>query len=72
MMHDYRIMNPHKGYLCMNERDLGAPLRPPMASIFRQKVSAQTFRKVVLEAHRFKVCLVYHPHLTEAFVFEFF
>nr|POE47014.1 enoyl-coa delta isomerase 3 [Quercus suber] len=54
MMHDYRIMNPHKGFLCLNEVDLGAPLRPPMMSVFRQKVSAQTFRRLVLEGARFK------------------
>lgn len=54
MMHDYRIMNPHRGYLCLNEVELGAPLRPPMSSIFRQKVSPQCYRRLVLEAVRFK------------------
>ena len=38
MHHDYRIMNPHKGYLCLNEVELGVPLRPPMSSVFRQKL----------------------------------
>jgi Delta3-Delta2-enoyl-CoA isomerase len=57
MMHDYRVMNPHKGYLCLNEVELGVPLRPPMTSIFRQKVSATTYRRLVLEAARFKVCI---------------
>lgn len=53
MMHDYRIMNPHRGYLCLNELDFGAPLKPPMASIFRQKVtSPNTFRTIVLESKR--------------------
>lgn len=55
MMHDYRIMNPHRGYLCLNEVELGVPLRPPMSSIFRQKVSPQTYRTLVLEGKRFKV-----------------
>ena len=55
MHHDYRIMNPHKGYLCLNEVELGVPLRPPMSSVFRQKVSPQTYRKLVLEAYRYKV-----------------
>ncbi|EMC98065.1 hypothetical protein BAUCODRAFT_412048 [Baudoinia panamericana UAMH 10762] len=54
MMHDYRAMNAHKGYLCLNEVELGVPLRPPMTSIFRQKVSPQTYRRLVLEAVRFK------------------
>ncbi len=55
MMHDYRSMNPHKGYLCLNELDLGVPLRPPMTAVFREKVSALTYRKLVLEAQRFRV-----------------
>ncbi|CAF9904801.1 MAG: hypothetical protein GOMPHAMPRED_002952 [Gomphillus americanus] len=54
MMHDYRIMNPHKGYLCLNEVEFGAPLRPPMASIFRDKLPRpDTFRTILLEAKRF-------------------
>ena len=54
LMHDYRIFNPHRGYLCLNELDFGAPLKPPMASIFRQKLpSPLTYRTLVLEAKRF-------------------
>ena len=54
MMHDYRIMNPHRGYLCLNELDFGAPLKPPMASIFRQKLPRpDTYRTMVLESKRF-------------------
>jgi Delta3-Delta2-enoyl-CoA isomerase len=59
MMHDYRCMNPHKGFLCLNELELGVPLRPPMSSVFREKVSAATLRRLVLEAHRFKVCCLH-------------
>ena len=54
MMHDYRIMNPHKGFLCLNELDFGAPLKPPMASIFRVKLPAMsTLRHMVLESRRY-------------------
>ena len=54
MMHDYRIFNPHRGFLCLNELDFGAPLRPPMASIFRQKLpSPATYRNMILESKRF-------------------
>lgn len=54
MMHDYRLMNPDRGFLCLNELDFGAPLLPPMASIFRQKLpSPTTYRAMVLEAKRF-------------------
>ncbi|KAI9691301.1 MAG: hypothetical protein M1820_009764 [Bogoriella megaspora] len=54
MMHDYRVMNPHKGYLCLNELELGVPLRPPMMKIFREKLGATTVRNMVLEARRYK------------------
>ena len=53
MMHDYRIMNPHKGFLCLNELDLGVSLKPAMASIFRIKLSLSTFRNMVLESRRY-------------------
>ena len=53
MMHDYRLMNPHKGYLCLNELDLGVGLRPPMAGIFRQKVRPDTLRTMILESKRY-------------------
>jgi len=54
MMHDYRMMNPHRGFLCLNELDFGAPLKPPMASIFRTKLpSPNTYRTMVLESKRF-------------------
>ncbi|KAJ5528362.1 hypothetical protein N7513_012521 [Penicillium frequentans] len=53
MYHDYRIQNPDKGFLCVNELEFGVPLQTPMMSIFREKLTPTTFRNVVLEAHRF-------------------
>ncbi|KAK4451807.1 ClpP/crotonase-like domain-containing protein [Podospora aff. communis PSN243] len=53
MHHDYRIMNPAKGFACINELDFGVPLKPAMSSIFRIKTVPETYRKLVLEAHRF-------------------
>ncbi|KAL8991667.1 MAG: hypothetical protein Q9169_007766 [Polycauliona sp. 2 TL-2023] len=54
MMHDYRFMNPHRGYLCLNELEFGASLKAPMSSIFRQKLpNPNTYRTMVLEAKRF-------------------
>lgn len=42
----------------MNELALGVGLRPPMCSIFREKVKAATFRRMILEVVRFKVSFV--------------
>ncbi|KAF2720185.1 ClpP/crotonase [Polychaeton citri CBS 116435] len=53
MMHDYRIMNPAKGFICLNELDLGAPLRPAMTSVFREKCNKALYQKLILLAHRF-------------------
>ncbi|RAL04606.1 enoyl-CoA hydratase/isomerase family protein [Aspergillus ibericus CBS 121593] len=53
MYHDYRIQNPHKGFLCINELEFGVPLQAPMMSIFREKLTPSVFRSVVLEARRF-------------------
>ncbi|KFY22199.1 hypothetical protein V493_06768 [Pseudogymnoascus sp. VKM F-4281 (FW-2241)] len=53
MHHDYRVFNPSRGYLCLNELDFGAPLKPAMLSIFEAKLSPVSYRSLILEAHRF-------------------
>ena len=53
MAHDYRIMNPHRGFVCLNELDFGAMLRGPMASLFRVKIGMTTFRNMVMESRRY-------------------
>ncbi|KAI1004004.1 hypothetical protein K3495_g4210 [Podosphaera aphanis] len=53
MYHDYRVMNPSRGFLCLNELDLGIPLQPAMSSIFRQKLKPSIYKLMVLEARRF-------------------
>ncbi|WYZ37116.1 hypothetical protein EsH8_II_000622 [Colletotrichum jinshuiense] len=54
MHHDYRVMNPQKGFLCMNELEFGAPLKPAMSAIFRIKCSSpRIYQEIVLEAKRF-------------------
>ena len=53
MHHDYRVMNPARGFACVNELEFGVPLKPPMSSIFRLKLPAATYRNLVLEATRY-------------------
>ncbi|PKY07164.1 enoyl-CoA hydratase/isomerase family protein [Aspergillus campestris IBT 28561] len=53
MYHDYRIQNPAKGFLCINELEFGVPLQSPMMHVFREKLPPATFRTVVLGAKRF-------------------
>ncbi|KAL4942798.1 hypothetical protein BDV06DRAFT_221825 [Aspergillus oleicola] len=52
MYHDYRIMNPSRGFVCLNELDFGVPLQGPMMRIFTDKLPAATARDLVLEARR--------------------
>lgn len=53
MYHDYRIQNPSKGFLCINELEFGVPLQAPMMHVFREKLTPSVCRDVVLEAKRF-------------------
>lgn len=54
MYHDYRIQNPKRGFLCLNEIVLGIPLKPPMRSVFMVKVQdGAVIRSMILEGKRF-------------------
>ncbi|ODV90642.1 hypothetical protein CANCADRAFT_2375 [Tortispora caseinolytica NRRL Y-17796] len=51
---DYAIMNPKKGFMCMNEIIFGAPLEVPFASILLDKISdRKLLRRIMLEGERF-------------------
>jgi enoyl-CoA hydratase/carnithine racemase len=50
---DYRVMNPNRGFVCLNELDFGAILKAPMISIFKVKFGGQVTQKIALTAHRF-------------------
>ena len=54
MAHDYRLAPRGRGFLCVNELQFGAHLKPAMAAIFREKLGAgAVYRDMVLEAKRF-------------------
>lgn len=54
MYHDYRIQNPKRGFLCLNEIALGIPLNPPMRSVFLHKIQdGAILRSMILEGKRF-------------------
>lgn len=54
MYHDYRVQNPKKGFLCLNEIMLQIPLGPPMRTVFLDKVKdAPTIRSIIVEGKRF-------------------
>jgi enoyl-CoA hydratase/carnithine racemase len=54
LAHDYRVMRADRGFMCMNEVDIGLSLTRGMAGILNYKVpSFQVRRRMVLEGHRF-------------------
>lgn len=54
MYHDYRVQNPAKGFLCLNEIALGIPLTPPMRTVFMEKIqNGPLIRSIVIEGKRF-------------------
>lgn len=54
MYHDYRVQNPSKGFLSLNEVFLGVGLRTEMSVIFLDKVASHaTRRSVIVEGKRF-------------------
>lgn len=54
MHHDYRVFTDGgRGFACVNELEFGAPLPPPLSSIFRIKTAPAVYRTLVLEAKRF-------------------
>ncbi|OTA98214.1 hypothetical protein M426DRAFT_326164 [Hypoxylon sp. CI-4A] len=66
MHQDYRVFTGAKGYLCVNELEFGAPLPPPMSSIFRIKVAPHVYRDMVLEAKRFTAQTALEANLVDA------
>ncbi|KAI8323829.1 ClpP/crotonase [Martensiomyces pterosporus] len=55
MAHDYRIMRADRGWIAMNEVDLGIPLIPGMAAIVKCKMNQPNYlRDCVIGGHRFK------------------
>ncbi|KAJ1834438.1 hypothetical protein IWW55_000543 [Coemansia sp. RSA 2706] len=55
MAHDYRVMRADRGWIAMNEVDIGIPLIPGMAAIVKAKITnANYLRDCLLTGHRFK------------------
>ncbi|KAJ2548724.1 hypothetical protein EV175_004719 [Coemansia sp. RSA 1933] len=55
MAHDYRVMRADRGWIAMNEVDIGIPLIPGMAAIVKCKLPNPNYlRECLLAGHRFK------------------
>lgn len=49
---DYRVCNSERGFLCMNEAELGMPLSTAMNALLRDKLPGNTMRDTMLHARR--------------------
>jgi enoyl-CoA hydratase/carnithine racemase len=53
LAHDFRVMRAERGYFCMPEVDLKAPLHPGMTAILKARLPRQTFHEVVTTGRRY-------------------
>ena len=53
LAHDYRVMRTERGYWCMPEIDLKAPLHPGMTAIIQARVSHQTAHELIVTGTRY-------------------
>ncbi len=53
LAHDYRVMRNERGYWCMPEIDMKAPLHPGMTAIIQARVSHQTAHELIVTGTRY-------------------
>jgi enoyl-CoA hydratase/carnithine racemase len=51
--HDYRVMRMERGYWCMPEIDMKAPLHPGMTAIIQARVPHQTAHELIVTGTRY-------------------
>eukprot|EP00922_Rhytidocystis_sp_ex-Travisia-forbesii_P036854 GHVS01054827.1.p1 GENE.GHVS01054827.1~~GHVS01054827.1.p1 ORF type:complete len:290 (-),score=53.40 GHVS01054827.1:555-1313(-) len=62
---DYRVMNSAKGYLCVNEVDLGLTLTPGMCGVLRAKADRSVWVEMMLGGKRFTADLAKDRRLVD-------
>jgi enoyl-CoA hydratase/carnithine racemase len=53
LAHDYRVMRTERGYWCMPEIDLKAPLHPGMTAIIQARLPHQTAHELIVTGTRY-------------------
>jgi enoyl-CoA hydratase/carnithine racemase len=53
LTHDYRVMRKERGYWCMPEIDMGAPLHPGMVAIIQSRLPHQTAHELIVTGTRY-------------------
>ena len=52
LAHDFRVMRSDRGYFCMPEVDMKAPLHPAMTAILKERLPRQTVHEVIATGRR--------------------
>jgi Delta3-Delta2-enoyl-CoA isomerase len=52
LAHDFRVMRADRGFICLNEVDIGLPLHPGMVAIVKNRLSPMVFRDMILTGAR--------------------
>ncbi len=53
LAHDYRVMRSERGYWCMPEIDMKAPLHPGMTALIQARVPKQTAHELIVTGTRY-------------------
>ena len=53
LAHDYRVMRTERGYFCMPEIDMKAPLHPGMTAIIQARLPHQSAHEVIVTGTRY-------------------
>lgn len=53
LAHDYRVMREDRGFWCMPEIDMGAPLHPGMTAIIKARVPRQSAHELIVTGTRY-------------------
>lgn len=53
LAHDYRVMRAERGYWCMPEIDMNAPLHPGMTAIIQARLPHQTAHELIVTGTRY-------------------
>ncbi|MBW2390006.1 MAG: enoyl-CoA hydratase/isomerase family protein, partial [Deltaproteobacteria bacterium] len=53
LAHDARVMRSERGYFCMPEIDMGAPLHPGMTALIQARLPHQTAHEVIVTGTRY-------------------
>ncbi len=66
LCHDYRIMRTERGYFCMPEIDMKAPLHPGMTAIIQARVPAVTAHQMIVTGTRYGAELALEKGIVDA------